>query len=204
VALFGLALPARAQDGGDASLYAAAPPPGSAFVRVVNLGSAPAAVQVADRALGSIASGALSPYVPVPKGDVRVTAAGRPASVTVDAGKFYTAVFGAAAGTPLLADPAPPALNKAGLVFYNLTDTAGVGLTTADGAVTVLTGVGPMAVAGREVNALNVGFAVSGVGTVAPVPAVQLARGRVYSLVVRRTAAGAVATLVENQTTTAK
>jgi hypothetical protein len=155
-----------------------------------------------------VQSGAAGPYVPVPKGDAQVKAGAKTQSLPVEAGKFYTVSYGAkadASGFHVLADPAPASLSKAGLVVYNLTSTGGLSLTTADGTVTVLPDIAAGAVAGREVNALNVGFAIKGAsGNVATVAPTQLTRGHVYSVIVRDAAGAVSATCAENTTTTGK
>lgn len=196
--------PALAQDDRDIGLYAPAPPPGSAFVRLLNGAPAggPVAGKIGARAIPAVAVGEASAYVPVPQGEVTVQAGGSQ-RVKVEAGRFYTVAFGLGGAAPLkvMDDPTLASRAKAGLVLYNLTSTAGLELATADGAVVVLSGVAPWTLASREVNALTVGFVVRGPGgALATVPTVTLARGAVYGVVVREGAKGA--TWIEARTST--
>ena len=75
------ALAAQAADGGDAGLYAPEPPPGSAFVRVINGSPTAVTPKIGGQAAASVSSGAASPYVVVPGGSVEVDAGGSRSSV---------------------------------------------------------------------------------------------------------------------------
>lgn len=193
-----LAPAAHAQDERDVGLYAPAPPPGSAFVRLLNAGDKPLAGKIGARAVATVPAGDASAYVPAPAGKVAVSAGGALELVAV-AGKYYTVVTGV---SPLraLEDPALSSRAKAGLTLYNLTGGPPVDLTTADGATVVVTGVAPWALGSREVNALTVGFAVRGPkGPLGTVPSTTLARGAAYAVVLRD---GGKVTWVEARTST--
>lgn len=193
----------------DAGLYAPAPPPGSAFVRAIN--AAPSGsgvpVRIHDRSLAAVVPGQGTPYVPVPQGKAAVVAGGSSWSADVEAGHFYTVAFGLTSGGAAfrtLADPAFSSLAKARLALYNLSSTSGLGLTTSDASVTILTSVPAWTVSSREVNALTVGLAVQGpAGLVATFPATSLVRAAAYSVVVRETEKGLVGSWVPSATSTA-
>lgn len=200
VALTTLAL---AQDGGDVGLYAPAPPPGSAFVRLINVGAAPVSGKVGKYATGSVATGGASPYWAVPGGEVPITVGTKSQSVQATSGGFVSIVV----GLPGKADPVPlvdtVSANraKASIVMYNLSSQQGVDLVTADGKVSLFTDIAAGAESMREVNALSVAFAVN--GPAAPVttfPTVTLERGSAYSVLVYESAGTLAAAWVTNST----
>lgn len=128
---FLVALGAAASAAGDEGLYDAPPPPGSAFIRVLNAGAEASGF---DMSIGgaSIAVGAhsLTPYAVTKAGMVNMLAPGLNETIEIEAGKFYTYGVGALPGAKnalfiddKLGDPA-----KARLYFYNLTELDGVAL----------------------------------------------------------------------------
>ena len=66
----GLLIGAASAD--DSALYAPAPPPGSAFVRVLQAGPQAADGAVGSSSVGKVAVGMASEYIVVPKGEVSV------------------------------------------------------------------------------------------------------------------------------------
>lgn len=200
---FLLATFALAQDGGDVGLYAPAPPPGSAFVRVVNAGGASVSGTVGKYATGAVATGKASPYWAVPGGAVSITVGTKTQSVQAAAGGFVTVVSGLPGKTELvpLVDVVSANRAKASIVLYNLSSKPGVDLATADGAITLFTDIAPGAESMREVNALSVAFAVNGPDApVTTFPVVTLERGVAYSVIVYETGGKLAATWSENAT----
>ncbi|MCB9759859.1 MAG: alginate O-acetyltransferase AlgF [Alphaproteobacteria bacterium] len=178
-----LATSALAADG----LYAPAPPPGSAFVRVVNATDAPTkGVAVAGKPLGALEPGACSPYVVVPEG-ARSAAlgGGLKASVEVHGGAFYT--IGVLPGPQqlVLEDATNPNLARARVTLYNLSGAPSVDLKLADGAQTVVAGVAPGETGHRVVNPVSADLAVfAGDAPVETFTGLHLERGAAYSVFV--------------------
>lgn len=166
------------------SLYDPAPPPGSAFVRLI------AAVPAAESTLGGLALGALeaggvSAYVPVKAGTHTLTpATGWSVSATVEAGAYYSVVLGPDGSSTVLSDAANDSLAKALVQVYNVGSAADVDLQLADGSVDVIADVAPGGQGHRAVNPIAVSLRVVADGT----PTTELAdrslgQGRVYTVV---------------------
>lgn len=198
---------ALAQDGGDVGLYAPAPPAGSAFVRVVNVGGAAVTGTVGKYATGSVPTGGTTPYYAVPGGSVALALGKTTQSVSASAGAFVTVVSGMPGKKEVvpLVDTLSSNRAKATILMYNLSSTPGVDLATTDGKVTVFTDVVPGTEVMREVNALSVAFAVNGPdAAVASFPTVSLERGMAYSVIVYDNAGKLGATWVTNGTAPVK
>ncbi|MFM2248238.1 MAG: hypothetical protein RL071_4313 [Pseudomonadota bacterium] len=167
-------------------LYAAAPPAGSAFVRVVHAkpGAAAAPATVGGKSAGSVAFGQASAYIVVPQGEREAAVGGATSKLTVAAGGFYTVAL-TASGVTVVADGTNSNLAKALLSVYNFSGKPTLDLKTADGAQTVVAGVAGGAAGSRAVNPLTTGLLVtSGAETVWTQPPVTLDRGAAYSLIV--------------------
>ena len=204
--LFWIALThaAQAQEGGEAALYAPAPPVGSAFVRVAKPGVDRIALQarVGKTFVFSLSPGAASAYFATAAGPVTVEINGHawPPS-TVAPGRFYT-VVAQTNGLRWIEDPAPVSRAKAGIVFYNFTDDQTLDLVTVDGTVHLLDDVAPNGVASRAVNAVTATLAVEGAeGSLSTLPALDLHRGATYSIFAQTGPDGRLAlTWLENAT----
>jgi alginate O-acetyltransferase complex protein AlgF len=200
LALLSLLKIAAAQD---EALYAAAPPPGSAFVRVVAT-TRQGSVKLGATDLGALAPGGASAYRPRPAGSGPVVSGALQCNYTAEAGQYYTVVLPAAGSSTTcttLHDPAPPSRSKAGLVLYNLSRSGPLTLETADGAVKVIEALGAGALADRAVNALPVTLRVSRPqGPPLPLPELSLRRGGVWSVFVREEGNGLSVSVVENTT----
>jgi alginate O-acetyltransferase complex protein AlgF len=167
-------------------LYAAAPPAGSAVVRVVHAkpGAAAAPATVGGKSAGSVAFGQASAYIVVPQGEREAAVGGATSKLTVAAGGFYTVAL-TASGVTVVADGTNSNLAKALLSVYNFSGKPTLDLKTADGAQTVVAGVAGGAAGSRAVNPLTTGLLVtSGAETVWTQPPVTLDRGAAYSLIV--------------------
>ncbi len=205
--LFALAALALAQDGGDVGLYAPAPPAGSAFVRVVNVGSGAISGKVGQYTTGSVATGNATPYYAVPGGSVSVALGKSSQAVTAAAGAFVTVVSGMPGKSEVipLVDTLSSNRAKATILMYNLSSTPGVDLATTDGKVTVFTDVAPGTEVMREVNALSVAFAVNGPdAAITSFPTVSLERGLAYSVFVYESTGKLGATWATNGTAPVK
>ena len=173
----------------ESGLYDPAPPPGSAFVRVINATATPALDTTLDGA-GWTKTEAAGPsaYRPVPAGQHEAAVGGKSTSFAVEAGQFYSVVADGDAAAPALSvlpDPKLDSMAKALISLYNLTDKPSLSLKTADGKVAVIDAVGADAAGNRQVNPLKVQFAVfEGDQPIAQIDEVSIERGAAYSVIV--------------------
>ncbi|MEZ5667937.1 MAG: alginate O-acetyltransferase AlgF [Alphaproteobacteria bacterium] len=189
LALGGLiaAAPALAQDEG---LYDPAPPPGAAFVRVINLAGGDAAeeVTIGQNFAGSVAALQASPYYVVEERETAIALGDAEATAEIEPGRFFSVVARAGAdglAVTTLEDTPNTDRTKAQLALYNLTPEADVDLVTADDKVVVFDDVGPDSAQYRTVNAVTIGLAVKVNGTVvATFDAVPLERGMAFGFLV--------------------
>lgn len=166
-------------------LYAPAPPPGSAFVRVV---VASPAVGPVSGSLGPIKVegakfGDVTPYRTLPGGDHAIRLGGATKEHGFATGSYSTVVItGKKDAAPVvLADASSRNLAKAQVCLYNLVDAPGADLKTADGALALVSGVAPWSVACREVNPVEAALAAfSGGSRVTAFPAQRLEASAVY------------------------
>lgn len=115
--------PGMAQDGG---LYADVPDPNASFVRVVAADLTTA--MVASTSFDAPPSG-VTGYVMVPQpGEVNIMAGAAEATVTIEAGKYYSYVVGADGTGTLVAEDVNSSPAQAGVTFFNLSDLAKVDL----------------------------------------------------------------------------
>lgn len=175
-----LASPARAAD---EALYGPAAPPGSAYVRVFNATSQPlAAAQVGAKRIDQTAVASASDFVFLPPGRHELVAGGHSQAVEMASGQAYTAVVDGA-GIQILEAGRFDNRLKALVMFYNLTGESALTLRTVDGGTEVVGSTPAPGLQTREVNPVNVDFAVfAGERKLADAPPVQLQRGRVFSL----------------------
>ncbi len=179
--------PMAAQAGNaDAGLYAAAPPPNSAFVRVLSAASDGHAVQaVIGKAKYSASAGSASTYKVVPAGKAVVQIGAATQGATFVDGRYYTLVVSGPAAKPAVAiieDPKLDSKVKGLITFYNLTHRPSLTLKTADGKAAVVAGVASGKVAGRSVNSATTGFVVvDGNAVIGQIPAQTVERGNAYS-----------------------
>lgn len=167
----------------DEALYGAAAPPGSAFVRVFNSSSQPLAeASISNKRLGATAVNSASDFVFLPAGNHQLSAGPHSTPMALSSGQAYTAVVSDAGIHVLEAGRFDNRL-KALLMFYNLTDDPSLSLRTVDGATEVVGDTPALGLQSREVNPVNVDFAVfAGEQKFADAPPVQLQRGQVFSL----------------------
>jgi alginate O-acetyltransferase complex protein AlgF len=168
----------------DASLYAPAPPPGSAFVRVLQAGAGAESANVGGVSVGAVQPGADSDYIVVAAGKTDVMLGGNRHAIEVAAQRYYTVAFGDD-GPVVFADTPPSARTKAGITVYNLSDIPAVSLQTADGQVQIVADVAPDQHGFRQLNALAVPLRIAGSGgEVMDLGERVLERGAAYSVVV--------------------
>lgn len=186
--LSALAIPAAAQD--DDALYDPAPPPGAAFVRVINATTDKAAATIGGGPDTEIGIGEATPYAVVSDDTVPVTLGDRSADVPAADGSFVTVVVRPDGDPLVLVDEANENRGKAMITLYNLTD-APLSLKTEDGSIEVLEAVAPGASASRAVNPLSIGFKVyDGDSSVADVAKADLRGGKAYAVVVTENTSG--------------
>jgi len=170
---------ASAQDEG---LYAPAPPPDAAFVRVLHAveGGKVQEPRIGDVSFGPLAYTEVSPYEVALQGTHEVTAGGLSERLELSAGRFYTVAL-TGDGIALFEDPTSQNRARALLLLYNLTDGE-VELKTADGSTDVIPATPPGEVGSVEVNPIVVAFGVfAGGAPRATFDEVQLERGAAYS-----------------------
>ncbi|ADI15932.1 alginate O-acetyltransferase AlgF [Truepera radiovictrix] len=164
-------------------LYAPAPPPDAAFVRVVHAAQDLAEVtpEVGESTFDAIAFGSVTPYQVVSQGERTLLAGALEETLEVSAGRFYTVAL-TDEGALLLEDPTLDNSARALLTLYNLSDLAAVDLRTADGETEVIAGVAPGASASIDVNPITTAFGVFEADVpIATFDEVALQRGGVYS-----------------------
>jgi alginate O-acetyltransferase complex protein AlgF len=165
-------------------LYDPEPPANSAFVRVINAGTAELKAGIDAVAYGAVAGQNASAYRVIPQGAHKLAAGAANKEVNVLAKRFYSVIVNGSDVT-VLEDPANPGQTKAGLAIYNLSKISSIALKTDDGKTTVIDGVAPGTVKSQAVNAIKVGLAAfNGTSKIAAFPAVQLERGSTYSTIV--------------------
>ncbi|WP_084147846.1 alginate O-acetyltransferase AlgF [Deinococcus frigens] len=169
---------ATAQEG----LYDPAPPPNSAFVRVLDV---PAAT-LGGKAVAA-EKGAASPYVVIAQGDFAVKAGTVSGRLKVEAGNFYSVVT-SGGKLVLLTDQAAENRAKALLTIYNLSKASRVDLKTADGKTAVVSGVRSGESGSRAVNGVTVDLsAFDGSKALGTLRGIRLERGNAYALVLTDT-----------------
>lgn len=174
------AAPARA---GEAGLYDPAPPPGSAYLRLINAGSQGAIdLQLDQQRFVSAAATTASDYVVTPQGTKSAGWQGKTQAISLGAGKFYSLVI-SAGQAKLIEDPALQSRAKAMLRLYNLSSHPSLSLKTADGKVAIIEDVPPMGAADRLVNNARLTLGVyDGTNKLAATPEVSVERGNAYSV----------------------
>ena len=140
----------------------------------------------------SAAKDAASAYVVIPQGSLTAKVGTVSQKFTVVAGKFYSVVL-LGGKLSLLTDQVADNKAKALLTVYNLSSAAALDLKTADGKLSVVSGVKPGESGSRAVNGITVDLAAfSNTKTLGTLKAVRLERGDAYAIVV--TDAGATLT----------
>ena len=188
----------------DASLYKAAPPPDSAFVRVVNARASdkPMNADIAGIRVKNIAASEISAYRIVKQGERSIKAGKATQPLTVEAGKFYTISVGGKAGAEemsVLVDKPNKSRSKVGVYFYNLSDAPAASLVVPGKDVTILGDVVHGESNMRKVNAITVDLAVTvGDRTIAEFPQTSLKRQSSVSIALVGSGENLSAVFVEN------
>lgn len=165
------------------TLYAPAPPPDSAFVRLINTTAKPLSATLGGKAAAAPKAG-ISTYLVIPQGTVAARSGTISVNLPVVAGKFYSAVW-TGKTFKLMTDSSADDRAKALLTVYNLSKAPSLDLKTADGKLNVVSGVKPGESGNRAVNGITVDLAAfNGVKTVASFKGVALERGNAYAIVV--------------------
>jgi len=189
---------ARADDG--PLLYPPAPPPGSAFVRLVNAEQQPISGDLGTASLSYVAAGRFSAYEMIPHGEISATVGASRADLSVEEGHYYS-VVARSEGLSVLEDPIEKSWTKAMVFVYNFSSVPSVSLTTSDGAVPVVTDVAAGSSGHREVNEIIVSLAIVGPqGPIAELPDRELRRTAAYSVLVFDGAGGPEVHWTQSQT----
>ncbi len=170
---------------GDGGLYGPAAPPGSAFIRVFNASDTDdLSAKVGNETVPDIRSWNASDFIFLPPGTHPFAAGDSSGSVTLQAGRYYTAVAGSGKVRLIDNDNSGNRL-KAMLILYNLTTNSALTLRTQDGKTEVVPGVASDSTGKREVNPAKVQLAVyAGDKKLGDAPPVSLTRGQAFSLFV--------------------
>lgn len=166
-----------------AGLYASPPPPGSAFVRVLNLDGAAAEVQLSGKSKAQkIAGGALGGYLYIAPGQHALSVNQASLDLGLKADSAMTVIFDGKVLKPIT-DTYSIDQGKAMVAFYNLTDKP-LTLKTLDGKHAVVDNVPQNQMGSRLVNEIKIGFAAySGEQNVAKFQEQLLKKGSSYSYV---------------------
>jgi alginate O-acetyltransferase complex protein AlgF len=188
----------------DGALYDPAPPPNSAFLRIMSA----APTVVADGKIGGnpvdLGEVNVSAFVVVPGGKSAVEAGGKSGEVDCPSGKYCSAVFdlAGAAGPALIVDQVLDNPAKSGLHFYNLTDQAALTLFAPDQGVALFEGVPSGGMKFRQVGAVTVNLTVkAGDSEIAKIDGAALKRRTGHSVIVRGASGSVTAAIVENTVT---
>lgn len=180
---------ASAQDG-NAALYDAVAPAGSAYVRMLNLTANGSELMVSGKsAAQKIAAGKLGNYLFVAPGAHKLAAGGASLETELKANSATTLIYD---GKQLkaIADTYTEDSKKAQIAFYNLTDKP-LSLKTLDGKHAVVESVASGQSGSRPVNEIKIGFAAyAGEQNLAKFDELFLKKGRSYSYVVIPDGAG--------------
>ena len=182
-------LAASAQDG-NAALYDAVAPAGSAYVRMLNLTAAGSELMVSGKsAAQKIGAGQLGNYQFVAPGAHKLSAGGTTLETSLNANSATTLIFDGQQLKPI-ADTYSEDSKKALIAFYNLTDKP-LSLKTLDGKHAVVESVASGQTGSRQVNEIKIGFAAyAGDQNLAKFDELFLKKGRSYSYLVIPDGAG--------------
>lgn len=171
-------------------LYDPAPPPGAAFVRVINLtgNTDPAEVMIGDSFAGTVGALEASPYHVVEERETPIALGDAEAVAEIEPGRFFSVVArpnGDGIEITTLEDTPNTDQTKSQLALYNLTEETNVDLVTSDGKVVVFDDVAPGSATYRNVNAITIGLSVKvNDEVVATFDNVQLERGTAFGFLV--------------------
>lgn len=195
ISMFGLALAAPP------GLYAAAPPPDSAFVRVVNASTGSLSAKIETQALGQgLNYAGISPYQVVREGAKVLEGSGKKMNLSLEAGNFYTVAL--VNGQWIVnQDKTASSLTKSRLSFYNFSD-AQASLKTVDGKLTLFNEFDRNHYDMLQVNPVKVQLAVFVGGKKLALPEAQLEANTAYSIMVVGTGSSLQAVWVNNSTQT--
>lgn len=195
ITLFGLALAAPP------GLYAAAPPPDSAFVRVVNASSGSLAAKIETQNLGqTLAYAGITPYQVVREGSKVLEGSGKKLNLNLEAGNFYTVAL-VNGQWVVNQDKTASSLTKSRVSFYNFSDGS-ASLKTTDGKLTLFNDFERNRYDMMQVNPVKVQLAVFVGGKKLALPEVQLEANTAYSIVVMGSGQSLQAVWINNSTQT--
>jgi alginate O-acetyltransferase complex protein AlgF len=171
------------------ALYGPTAPPGSAFIRVVNLSSQTLLdAKAGNETFRNIAAYTGSPYQFFSPGPMKFQVLNALLSFTLVSGNYYTLVVLTNGTTKMIEDLGKPDPRKATISVYNLSTIDTISLKTADGKVAVVENVAKGSRQDRAINPVKVSLALyrpePNSPEPTPVAATTLERGQVLSLFV--------------------
>ena len=176
-------LASQAQES-SAGLYGPVAPAGSAYVRVLNLSTAPAQVMLSSKSKSQkVNAGQLGAYLFTAPGTRTVTVNQTAQDIDLQSNSAYTLVYDGSSLASIV-DPYANDPKKALVAFYNLTEQP-LTLKTQDGKHAIVDSIGKNDSGVRPVNEVKIGFAAfNGEQSVATFDEALLKKGRSYSYVV--------------------
>ena len=182
----------------NAELYDAIPPPGSSFIRGVNLSDKTIVMTLSNTETPqSITAGQISSYRFVSKGRYKVSVGAQSFDIDMKVDTGTTVIFDGKQLIPLT-DMFGNEQRKAQIGFYNLTDQK-VSLKTLDGKHVIIDELEQNQTKGRMVNELKVTLAAySGDQKIATYKELFLRKGHSYSYLLLPSGQGIRAMVVEN------
>lgn len=174
--------PSHAADG-NGGLYASPPPPGSAFVRVLNLAGTPVDVQLKGKSKAQkVSGGHVGGYLYVAPGSQQLTVDKASLDLGLKSDSATTVIYDGKALKPIV-DTYSMDPTKALVAFYNLTEKP-LALKTLDGKHAIVDNIAQNQMGTRLVNEIKIGFAAySGDQNVAKFDEQFLKKGGTYSYV---------------------
>lgn len=168
----------------DEALYGPVAPPGSTFVRIVNLTSkAIQEAKVGNEIFRGIGSFSGTGYKFLPAGNPALQIQTFTQSFPMSSGHYYSVVMTGEGNTQILEDAGKPDARKATISLYNLSTSDSLSLKTADGKIAIINNVAKAGRGDRAINPVKLELAVFTPTPVA-VQAIALERSQVFSLFV--------------------
>ncbi len=169
----------------DASLYDPKVGTDEALVRVVNTSSKPIKVDFlsAGKQLKRVGPLAISPYIRIKQGELKVSTAAAGTTLPVTARQLYTLVY-VGNEFKVINDKSLNKKNKSLVNFYNLTPDVVLTLSTANGKAKIVPDVKPLSSGNRELNGVTVEMGIfQGENLTQKLEKAKLKKGESYDIV---------------------
>lgn len=180
--LFLIACNEETQAGADEGLYAPKAPENAAFIRILNVSDAEVTAKAGSKDYGTVAPLTASSYYFFTKDSAEITAAGKAATQSLDAGQYYTAIIGD--DLKIIEDTANTNPAKATLAFYNHSDAV-ITVKAKENTAAIFNDVAAGDNAARAINPVKVDLTlnISGNDTPMPIADIIMERENHYAVV---------------------